>query len=370
MTKHASCKLSTLATLLVVLAAWCGTMSGAWADALYPVTDLGPVGSSTFYPYAINSWEQIVGYAGGAHSKGAYLWEDGSITGLGNLGGYDDRAYGINSSGQAVGKAKNGDGNYRAFLWEDGEGMQDIGTLGGDDAAALAINDAGRIVGDSYITGNTYWHACLWEGTTKKDLGTLAGGNTSTAFGVNQAGQIVGESKYAGGGDYSRAFLWEDDTMTDLGTLGGTVSRAYEINAHQQVVGYSSVGTGALHAFLWDAGEMTDLGTLGGTTSIAFSINDAGQVVGYSYKAVGAAAFIWDSTNGMRELNDLIPEDSGWTLNNARAISESGYIVGWGWSGGGSEDHGFLATPEPGTTALVLLGLGLSALAAKLRRHR
>ena len=61
--------------------------------------------------------------------------------------------------------------------------------------------------------------------------------------------------------------------MTDLGTLGGSVSVAYGINNGGQIVGESKIASGAFHAVLWENGTMTDLGTLGGPNSVAFGIN-------------------------------------------------------------------------------------------------
>jgi probable HAF family extracellular repeat protein len=69
----------------------------------------------------------------------------------------------------------------------------------------------------------------------------------------------------------------------DLGTLGGKVSTAFAINDHGQVVGWSLTADDEQHAFSWTAaGDMVDLGTLGGSSSEAFAVNSSGLVVGFS----------------------------------------------------------------------------------------
>ena len=72
--------------------------------------------------------------------------------------------------------------------------------------------------------------------------------------------------------------------IIDLGTLGGTYSSAFAINERGQVVGDSTTdpNSGETHAFLWQRGTMTNLGTLGGSFSQALAINERGQVMGKS----------------------------------------------------------------------------------------
>ena len=88
------------------------------------------------------------------------------------------------------------------------------------------------------------------------------------------------------------------------------------------------------------------------------SINDSGQVVGRSNIAGDSAihAFLYDGTEGMLNLNDLIPTGTGWELAYAYNINSSGQIVGFGEIGG--ENHAFLMTPVPEPATLLLLGLG------------
>jgi probable HAF family extracellular repeat protein len=116
----------------------------------------------------------------------------------------------------------------------------------------------------------------------------------SKAYGVNNAGLIVGEFRKAAG--TTHAFRWNDGVLRDLGTLGGSNSSATAINSENKVVGWSETPPGTVRAFLWQSGVMTDLGTLGGAGSAAYGINGLGQVVGWSETSAGAThAFLWET---------------------------------------------------------------------------
>jgi probable HAF family extracellular repeat protein len=86
------------------------------------------------------------------------------------------------------------------------------------------------------------------------------------------------------------------------------------------------------------------LGTLGGSNSVAYGVNDSGQIVGGSdLSGGGTDAFVYDTVHGMQDLNNLIPSNSGWTLQEAQGISSAGHIVGFGYQG--DNQALFLLTP-------------------------
>jgi probable HAF family extracellular repeat protein len=62
----------------------------------------------------------------------------------------------------------------------------------------------------------------------------------------------------------AHAYVWSGGVMQDLGTLGGGSDAATATNDLGQVVGNSRTAGGELHAFLWQGGQMTELGALGG----------------------------------------------------------------------------------------------------------
>jgi probable HAF family extracellular repeat protein len=113
-----------------------------------------------------------------------------------------------------------------------------------------------------------------------------------------------------------------------VGTLGGTFCRGHGINNLGQVVGESTLSNGDTHAFIWDQQNgIRDLGTLGGNFSRALAINNRGEVTGSSTPAgvnPGTLAFIWDAANGMRALPTL-PNGVNHT---GESINNNGDVVG------------------------------------------
>ena len=305
----------------------------------YSITDLG-----NLFPNGLNDSGQVVGVGYNTSGDFPFLYSGGSVQNLGNLGA-DAGAVGLNNAGQVVGWSQTAPGSaQRAFLYRAGV-MQDIGTLSGyNGAGATAINASGQIAGFASYLGET--RALLYNNGIIQDLGTL-GGASSTSRGLNDSGKVVGWSYTSSG--LTHAFSYTGGILQDLGTLGGNSSVANAINNSDQIVGYAETSAGQPRAFLYSAGVMYDL--RGGDGSVAHGINDDGQIVGSADVSGVAHAFIFE--NGVAlDLNQLIPANNGWTLEDAKAINNLGQIVGLGLSPDGSSEAFLLspvAIPEPGS---------------------
>jgi probable HAF family extracellular repeat protein len=331
----------------------------------YDITDIGTLdGDETSIATGINNSGDVIGIS--IDKKGrstAFFWSDGKIKKIGHLDKKHTFVTSINDLGQVVGYSIPDKGPNRAFIQDvDGGQPTDLPTLpGGAESLANSINNSGQVVGRSR-GGESHEHesehergsrAFQYEDGTITDLQTSLnlgrfGGIRSDAISINKFGRITGHFYTSAHIGYSRAFFHRDgDEPIDLGTLGGKNTVVSGINDADQVVGHSQTLSGELRAFVWDRihGFLIINPFPGGAQSLAYDINNLGQVVGASESAVSRLrAFIY-SGGRMRNLNSLIPADSGWELVTAKAINDRGQIVGEGVIRG--ERHAFLLTPAP-----------------------
>ncbi len=224
-------------------------------------------------------------------------------------------AHGINDRGQVVGRS----GANATLFSGAGSGNLNLGTLGGSGSTAYDINNLGQIVGTA--------KNALGEDRATVFSGT-GSGNTNVGEGkissINNLGQMVGTSN-------GRATLFSGNGTpnTDLGTLGGLFSSAAAINDNGTIVGTAYLtGNTLSHATRFSgtgAGNL-DLGTLGGFSSEANDINNLGTIIGRATTSGSSSPVATLFTGSGTNNNSL--GTNGESQSNAMGINERGQIVG------------------------------------------
>jgi len=352
------------------------------ADATrYTVTDLGLSGKHS-QAEALNNRGQVVGW----QENSSFLWEDGKQQIISKQP-YQG-AHGINEEGQIVGipgeihlfqsGAFDILSGASAFIWDRGH----MDFLPGF-SEAYGINSQGEIAGESnhratiwrkrYVIGGLANDPnFIWQSLPAHKIPLTPGYPYSIAFAINDAGQAVGVMlrDLTNVPEHGRAFRYQDGKAVLLPLPAPGNSTAFSVNASGTAAGAFSVnasGTaaGAFHlpgsgwrAALWSpSGAMQTLPVLPGYAhAVAHSVNLIGQAVGWASRqssgllprpfglALDTRACLWQG-GSVLDLNTLIAPGSGWTLQQAEAINDKGWIVGGGTVHG--EYHAFLLRPNP-----------------------
>jgi probable HAF family extracellular repeat protein len=317
------------------------TGSGIWISAGGPQTPpWTPPGM--IQNWGINNAGAIVGTTNVGTVETAVIWQNGTVTALPSLPLGSEvfgQAYGVNDSGVVVGYSETSPARLRAVSWTNGI-AEDLGNLlgaAGVNSFARGVNDAGQIIVDSNPNAA--------PASVPNGVSFLINGNAITPV--------------------------TDNNGVALGV------NAWAINANGVVAGAIYLADGTAHAFTWANGTMNVAPQAPSPTpglDGASAINDQGVVVGDSRTNQTSAEifpFIWDGDSAPINLNDLIDPASGWELDSAWGINDSGQIVGNGELNG--IGTGFLLTPTaspsiptPEPTTLPLL---LTAALPLLRRH-
>lgn len=269
-----------------------------------------------------------------SNANHATVWSKGVTTDLGTLGGAQSEASGINQAGQIVGQAQDANGDWRAVVWSNGQAAELAVPAGLSSTQANAINNVGQIVGGGAKLSSFSVQPLMWDQGVATYLdASLARSYQPQAYGINDAGQIVGSVKAPNEVDYYRAVEWSNGVATFLDVPSG-----------------------------FYAAEAKD-------------INNAGQIVGFMLSRSSdfdVRAAMW--VNGqVVDLNSLLPAsvvNDGWVLTGANAINDMGQIVGQAHNAKLGVTDAFVLTPtvpESGTFAMMLLGLGAVAIGVRSR---
>lgn len=146
----------------------------------------------------INNLDHVTGWAhfpnGAQH---VFLWtRSGGMIDFGTPEDtFEAYAEAINDQEEIVGEVDLGSFE-KLFYWSGAVGYRILQTLGAVAGNVLDINNAGVIVGNCQVPETSLFHAVLWPDSLSapQDLGTLPGGSYAVAFGINNVGQVVGQS--------------------------------------------------------------------------------------------------------------------------------------------------------------------------------
>lgn len=326
-----------------------------------------------------------------------------AVVDLGTLGEYSE-AQAINNNGQIVGVSRvvrpSAADFVKGFIYERGK-MRELPSLAeAGSTIAYDINDQGDIAASSLIAEEGFWRPVRIHESALTDLsGNTHGGE---GYGINEAGEVVGGANFPSenGGFNFRAYRYGAQ-MIDLGTFyessmalgvngqwvvgqcdnrffnaprafvytpsGGMVdlnphlgtdclrSYASAVNSSGHIAGsFTPAPGGPYRAFLYVEETFTDLGNLnvnnsGGYTYVK-AINNKGVIVGWSSMTEpyeSNHAFIYDG-GPLKDLNSMIPSDSGWELIGANDINDRGQIVGIAHRQGEQWSHAVLLEPTRG----------------------
>jgi probable HAF family extracellular repeat protein len=303
--------------------------------------------------YGINASGQITGCApAGGATVHAFIYENGTTTDLGTLGGAGSCGFAINAGGQVAGYSQDASGVPFAFLYASGS-MTNLGSLpastwpgstSAPGSIALALNDSGEVAGAAAGMGiefdtNFYrWMQDADNSVLGGPAGFLYSGGTMTQVlqppspvngawlvltGINDAGTLIGTQTTGTCGilcPQSAALIISNGVKAPLTNYFFAVPTG--INAAGQVAGYGEDDGGNMHGFFASKGTTTDLGL----NTEAYALNGAGQIVGLSnvglHHDIGLnAQAVLFSSAGVASLNipGAVPSginDNGWIIAN------------------------------------------------------
>ena len=282
------------------------------------------------------------------------------------------KVQGVNGSGVAVGYQDwdvPGKPTYRnAFVWDAVNGTRLIGDFGPYQSEAYGISDAGHIVGRYYgAVSAVPW---MWRpGTGQEDLELLPGWTGGDAEFVNSSGLAVGtaysatlpRTRVAWDPDGKIRVLapapgWRDFSVADLNE-GGYMTGLSEDTVSQAFLrdpdGNYTVIQNPFNPAAWTWGV---------------GLNNNNEMVGrFNGGNQQNRGFYWTAASGLLVIDHhLAPGSEGWEIVMAQDISDDGLVVGLGRKDEILYGVVLQVVPEP---SLALAPLAVLALARRRSRR-
>lgn len=241
------------------------------------------------------------------------------------------QGFGVSTGGIAVGRSVRS-GGAQAFTWSAGGGIVGLPNISGRAfCVSNGSNNSGVVAG---TCATTLFGASrlpvVWQNGAVSQLPLPSGETLGDANDVNASGVAVGS---VGGGSLQRGVIYSGGTATVLTqptANGSFFVTAFGVNDAGRVVGQGIDPTNAARnvGIVYDIGSNSafEVGALPGANgALAFGVGNAGHVVGSSMLNQGSGQpFVWSQSGGMV----AIPLASGTTQGSARAVNSAGWVVG------------------------------------------
>lgn len=311
----------------------------------YQIFDIGIVitGDTASQGFGVSATGGVaVGRSVRTGAAQAFSWtQSGGIVGLPNLAA---RPFCVsnaaNNGGIVVGTcATTLFGSSRLpVIWQSGAVTQLPLPAGETLGDANDVNASGVAVGS--VNSGSLQKAVYYSGGTATFISqtTSNGSFFNTAFGINDAGRVIGTGIDPNNAARNVGMVYDigAGSAFEVGALSGANGAlAFGVGNGGHVVGSSMMNQGSGLPFIWtQAGGMVAIPLPVGTSQgSARGVNTAGWAVGTASSAF-AIPFLYDGTETYR-LQDLIPAGTGWDLSmntssSALGISDNNVIVGTG----------------------------------------
>jgi hypothetical protein len=264
----------------------------------------------------------------------------------------------MNQKGEVVGQACCGRQSAGVLLYTSSQ-VWDIGLPAGGYSSFTpkALNESGWIVGDARSpsppdpTYGQQYDAAFYNGDGWTVIDTSALGRTTNVVGINNAGQVIGNSGYYQYPGHS-PWLYDRGKVIQLGPTSLSGSTATDINDAGEVAGYFGLANVFPSIWVYRDGEWQDLRHYGGSTS---SINEAGTIlvtVPHRAGVPGYAYILLDGVvRGIPTCDDSRNTYFAVALNNRDEVAGSGPSACL-YSSGGSVRLGTLGGNSSGPHSL------------------
>jgi len=301
-----------------------GTACNGCGAGTYSATHIGP-GQAL----AVNHLGHAVGTA---PVIGAWFWNGSTQQSIGT-----GTATAINDSDVVAGYL----GTSGAWVWDKTNGRQALpDMIGGTNSYAYGINNAGVIVGQAAVplpgspAGFTY-AAVEWINLKPKILPSITTYDAAEATAINASGVVVGWERTNPSGTSPSAIIavqWTNGIAHALQPLkGGTGGTAYAISPTGDVVGLETIAfqnSTTTHAVIWKAGgTATDLGP-GNSAPLSQALGVSGAtIVGYTGVVQTGSTGVLFNGSAVVSLQSVMCVQPGQTFYQATGVNDSGMIV-------------------------------------------